>query len=269
MKRSHRRQLISLSLLAILLVDPLSIALALNAGKAVSAQSAVTASAVVVPAQITELGFLVSGLAGEISVSEGDEVQAGQTLMVVNVPELEFAVAAAEEGLRAAQAEVKIQSYRRIKVRRGGRVFLEVVPSEVRQLASARAQEAQVALEIAQANLAQGTLIAPHDGTVVSIQVIPGEFVRRNEAVVTLASLDHLQIETTDLSELDITKVRLGGSADVFVEALNAHLHGQVIAVSPIANVVGGDVVFKVTIALDEQPKGLLWGMTAEVNISE
>jgi hypothetical protein len=32
---------------------------------------------------------------------------------------------------------------------------------------------------------------------------------------------------------------------------------------------VGGDIVFKVTIALDEQPKGLLWGMTAEVTIGD
>jgi hypothetical protein len=30
---------------------------------------------------------------------------------------------------------------------------------------------------------------------------------------------------------------------------------------------VGGDVVFKVTIAPDTQPEGLLWGMTAEVEI--
>jgi hypothetical protein len=30
---------------------------------------------------------------------------------------------------------------------------------------------------------------------------------------------------------------------------------------------VGGDVVFKVTIDLDNQPQGLLWGMSADVKI--
>jgi hypothetical protein len=30
---------------------------------------------------------------------------------------------------------------------------------------------------------------------------------------------------------------------------------------------VGGDVVFKVTIDLDEKPQGLLWGMSTDVNI--
>ena len=48
---------------------------------------------------------------------------------------------------------------------------------------------------------------------------------------------------------------------------LNKDLNGKVIRISPIANTVGGDVVFKVTIDLDEQPQGLLWGMTAEVQI--
>jgi hypothetical protein len=32
---------------------------------------------------------------------------------------------------------------------------------------------------------------------------------------------------------------------------------------------VGGDVVFKVTIAFDRQPENLMWGMTAEVTIEE
>jgi hypothetical protein len=34
-----------------------------------------------------------------------------------------------------------------------------------------------------------------------------------------------------------------------------------------MADTVGGDVIFKVTIAPDGQPEGLLWGMTAEVEI--
>ena len=51
------------------------------------------------------------------------------------------------------------------------------------------------------------------------------------------------------------------------IEALEETFNGEVMAISPIADTVGGDVVFKVTIAFDEQPKDLLWGMTAEVTI--
>jgi hypothetical protein len=42
-----------------------------------------------------------------------------------------------------------------------------------------------------------------------------------------------------------------------------------VVSISPIADTVGGDVVFKVTITFDNQPADLLWGMTAEVTIEE
>jgi hypothetical protein len=59
----------------------------------------------------------------------------------------------------------------------------------------------------------------------------------------------------------------MGDSASIFVEALNRNISGKVIGISPIASTVGGDVVFKVTIAPDTQPEGLLWGMTAEVEI--
>jgi hypothetical protein len=50
---------------------------------------------------------------------------------------------------------------------------------------------------------------------------------------------------------------------------LNENVSGKVIGISPRADMVGGDVVFKVTIAFDQQPENVLWGMTAEVTIEE
>ena len=97
--------------------------------------------------------------------------------------------------------------------------------------------------------------------------MIPGEVVQQGQAVTALATLNNLQIETTDLGERDILKVKVGDPASVNIEALNGTFPGRVIAISPKADTRGGDVVFKVTIALDKQPKGLLWGMTAEVTI--
>jgi hypothetical protein len=76
-------------------------------------------------------------------------------------------------------------------------------------------------------------------------------------------------VETTDLSEREITKIRLGAPVTISIEALNQEFPGKVIGLSPRANTVGGDVVFKVTIAFDTQPQSLLWGMTAEVTIEE
>jgi multidrug efflux pump subunit AcrA (membrane-fusion protein) len=158
-----------------------------------SAQRTVTASAVIVPAQVSELGFLISGIAKEVPVGQGDSVKAGQTLIVLDTPNLEFAVAEAEAALRFAQAQAEIRSNEIIKkfliiYRRDTTLVKKLrlsVPHEVIEMANADVQQAQASVEIAQANLAQGTP-SLHDGT-IALLVIPGEFVPRI-AVVTLAT---------------------------------------------------------------------------------
>ena len=246
----------------------LMIALVLSGTPAFAAQQgSVVASAVVVPAHITRLSFLMSAQVKEVAIKEGDQVSAGQTLATLNTPELEYNLIAAQEAFRSKQAYAELQRYKRVLDIRKGKKFWDVVPPEVREKADAQAASARAALEIAQATLAQSTLIAPYEATVVSVDVVPGEYVKGNQIVITLATLDVLQLETTDLSERDITKVKVGAPASIFIEALDETFNGEMIAISPIAETVGGDVVFKVTIAFDEQPQDLLWGMTAEVTI--
>lgn len=268
-KRSYWLRLVCFSLMVMTLINPASAVSASGANNLVSVQTTVTASAVVVPAHVAELGFLMSAIAREIPVKEGDTVKAGQTLMVLDTPDLQFAVTEAEAALHSAQAYADLQKYKKVKDRRNGKIFYDTVPEVYRQRADVKVQQAQVALELAQLNLAQSTLTAPFDGTVASISVIPGEFVPSDQAVVTLATLNALQLETTDLSERDITKVKLGAPVNIFIEALNADYTGKVVSISPKADTDSGDVVFKVTIAFDEQPQNLLWGMTAEVTIEE
>jgi HlyD family secretion protein len=229
----------------------------------------VVASAVVVPAQISRLSFLTSAPVKDIAVREGDEVTAGQMLIVLSTPELEYNVLAAQEAFRSRQAYAELQRYKRVLDIRKGKKFWDVVPPEVRQKADAEAVSAQAALEIAQASLAQTTLVSPFDANVAFVDVTPGEFVQANQIVITLATLNTLQLETTDLSERDISKVKIGAPVAIFVEALNQSFTGNVLGISPRADTIGGDVVFKVTIGFDKPPQNLLWGMTAEVTIGE
>ena len=237
----------------------------------VSDPDLVIASAVVLPVQVTQLGFTISALVKEVLVKEGDGVQAGQTLIVLDAPELEFAVVAAEAAYKSASLHAKLQDADRVKVvnQYTGRVTFVSLSGEVKIKAESKAAQAQAALESAQASLAQTILIAPFDGTVTSIGVIPGELAQADQIVLTLARLDTLQIETTDLSERDIVRVKIGQRVNVSIAALDVTVTGKVIRISPIAKTIGGDVVFPVTIQLDKQPAGLLWGMTAEVEISK
>lgn len=216
----------------------------------------VVASAVVVPEQTSRLSFVIPGTLKEMATKGGEVVKAGQTLAVLNEPELEFAAAQAEAAARAA--EFRYQYWIPARLDR---------PPERRQLAEQVFIQSQKALETARAGLTQAAIKAPFDGTVVKIDAVPGEMIQSGQVVITLARLDHLRIETTDLSERDLLSLQIGQAATVFVEALGGQLTGKVAAISPIADRLGGDVVFKVTIELDSPPEELRWGMTAEVNI--
>ena len=230
----------------------------------------VIASAKVLPVQVSELGFTTSATIKEISVSEGELVQAGQPLVVLDTPELEFAVVAAEQAYASKSLAAELQKADKVKYvdPDSGKVSWYNLPREVYLKALSRADQSKAAWDSAAASLAQSTLLAPYDGMVVDIQVIPGETVQPGQTVLTLVDLGDLQIKTTDLSERDIPRVKFGQSVDVYIEALDVTIEGKVVRISPISETVGGDVVYPVTIELSEQPEGLLWGMTAEVQIA-
>lgn len=227
----------------------------------------VTASAQVVPASSAQLGFVLSANVKEVRVGEGDTVSTGQALIVLDALELSYAETAAEEALKSAVANEFIQSSGRRKW--NGFKFVWVAgPPEQRQLAHARVLQAQARLEAAQAELAQATLFAPFDGTVASIDVSPGELVRAGQLVAVMGDLKHFRIETTDLSEREISRIRVGQRASVQLKALSNVLIGTVSSIMPEAGQSpDGDTIYKVSIELDQQPSELRWGMTGDVEI--
>jgi multidrug efflux pump subunit AcrA (membrane-fusion protein) len=192
--------------------------------------NAVSASAFIVPQKKAELSFASVGRVKAVDVEVGDPVKAGQ----VQVKYLQ----------RVGTDEVHLQS------------------------AQAEADRAQALLDSANATLAaQSTLVAPFDGTVVAVDVSAGETVVPGRVVITMGDLSRFRVETKDLSERDIPRVQIGQSARVFIEALNEEFSGKVTDISRVSSTVGGDVVFKVTVDLDRQPEGLLWGMSGDVTI--
>jgi RND family efflux transporter MFP subunit len=237
-------------------------------GAETSELNQVKASAVVAPSQESRLSFVISGMVEDITVEEGDQVQAGQALVKLDTTEQEFDIVAAQAALTSAEIDAQIQRQRRRQFDFDTFNFGYVsTAGEKIQAADAKVDQMQSALDAAKASLAQATLVAPFGSTAVRVDVAPGEYVRPGQVIIELARLDDLQIETTDLSELNIAAVKIGQPATVFVEALNEEFPGKVTAISPISNTIGGDVVFKVTIQLDKKPENLLWGMSADVEI--
>jgi HlyD family secretion protein len=137
-------------------------------------------------------------------------------------------------------------------------------PDKLR-VAQARLDNAQTELSAAQAALDNLTLAAPFAGTVSQVNVQSGEWVLAGQAILVIADLGHLQIETTDLSERDVPQVSVGQPVSVLVKALNQQVSGRVSEIAPLADSLGGDVVYKTTIELDGQLPGIRAGMSVDV----
>jgi HlyD family secretion protein len=181
--------------------------------------------------------------------------------------QLDAAMAGAGARGRAAESAVQVATAQRDAAQAQLDLLLAGASAEEIAAAKAAIAQAQAALEAARATLDEATLRAPFSGTVARLEVSPGETVMPGQVVLVLADLSRLQVVTTDLSERDVEQVSVGQQATVYVEALNTEIGGQVAGIASQANTAGGDMVYKVTIELDEQPPGLRWGMSAEVEI--
>jgi multidrug efflux pump subunit AcrA (membrane-fusion protein) len=214
----------------------------------------VSASAEVVPLHKVNLSFPLTGTVSSVDVQVGDLVSAGDTLVTLDTLILEAKVAEADANVAAAETEV--------------RYLRRVGPGEEQLNAKiAMVDRANAALAQAQATLALATLTAPIDGTVVSVDIAPGETATPGLVVIILGDLTNMRVETIDLSEQDVPAVRIGQPATVFIDALGREFEGEVVDIARSSDTIGGDVVYKVTIELSGQPEGLRWGMSAEVEI--
>jgi RND family efflux transporter MFP subunit len=222
--------------------------------KPAASSSGVTASGEVVPVHKASLSFPMTGIVDSVVVKEGDKVTTGQPLVVLDTKILDANVGEAQAGLAAAQTQVK---------------YLKRIGTDQEHIDSAQADvdRAQATLDSTKATLAQATLTAPFDGTIASVSISPAETVVPGQIVIMIGDLSNFRVETTDLSERDVTGVNIGQQANVTVQAINQTLKGKVIDVARVSTTVGGDVVYKATISLDTQPQGLRWGMTTDVAI--
>lgn len=170
----------------------------------------------------------------------------------------ELDVDQAEAELQAAKAEVANAE------KAFDRVKNEADPEAV-TLAQSRISNAQAQLEASQAALDDMEIKAPFDGTVGKLEIHTGEWVNPGQLILAMVDLKHLQVETTDLSERDVVKVKVGEPVTVFIKAMDKNVTGAVTEIAPLADTLGGDVVYKTIISLDEIPEGLLPGMSVDV----
>ncbi|GAB4440831.1 MAG: hypothetical protein OHK0015_37380 [Chloroflexi bacterium OHK40] len=164
-------------------------------------------------------------------------------------------IAAAQAGVASAEANL---------------AELEAEPTEATlSSAAARVRGAEVTLKQAELALEKATLSAPIAGTVAEINLKVGEVPAATGAVIVLADFSSWQIETEDLTELSVVKVREGDQVTVTFDALPGfELPGTVTRIKPLGENRQGDIVYTVVVAPNSWDDRLRWNMTASVVIS-
>jgi multidrug efflux pump subunit AcrA (membrane-fusion protein) len=140
-------------------------------------------------------------------------------------------------------------------------------PEEVR-VAQAAIDQADVAVQAAQVALERCQVRASFAGTVGAVLVREGESVSPGQALATLGDLTTLQVETTDLAEIDVVRVAAGQKATITLDALpNQVLIGHVVSIAPMPTAGADGVHYTAIIAFDKLGPAIRWGMTAFVSI--
>ena len=129
------------------------------------------------------------------------------------------------------------------------------------QLANAKAQ-----VDAAQSSLDGYDLKAPFDGTITDVNVEVGQLVGGEVPAAQIADLSEFHVETSDLTELEVVKVSEGQRVEIVPDALpDLVLDGVVERVAESFRSQAGDIVYAVTIRLEDTDPSLRWGMTVEV----
>lgn len=165
--------------------------------------------------------------------------------------------------IEAAQADVAIAEADLERLLAGAQ------PAEAAE-ARARIEEAQVALEQAERALERAILRAPMSGMVAALNVRAGEVADPSLVAVRLADARTWRVETTNLSELGVTRLREGDPAIIRLSSLpDLEIPGKVTGIKPLGRSQDGDVtLYTVIITPDRMDDRLRWNMTAQVQIT-
>lgn len=136
------------------------------------------------------------------------------------------------------------------------------------QLAAAQARltTAKAAVTNAQSALDSLKLKASMGGTVVDVNVLPGQQVTALQTLMSVADFSNWVVETDNLTETEIVNVTVGQKVKIVLDALpDVELAGTVTHINDRFVETRGDVTYTVTVTLDETDPRMRWGMTAAV----
>lgn len=212
------------------------------------------------------IGVRVAGRIDRYFVEEGDRVEPGQALVLLDPRDYEAAVTRAEAALGVARANAALKARQLERARSlagSGVISREELDLRVAEADATAATVRQAEAELAQArvSLDYTTLRAPRRGVIlaklkeVGEIAVPGGFSGSGD-LIRMANLEDLRGQV-DITESDLAKVRLGQPALVVPDAYPDRRYDAVVAkLYPQVDRQKGTLRVEVRI---EQPDDVLW----------
>jgi RND family efflux transporter MFP subunit len=198
-----------------------------------------TGSVAAPPNHDVRVSALAAGRIADLSVAEGDRVEAGQVIAKIDDRPYRDQVSQAEAGVAQAQANVENTKLNLARnedlVQKGiaARKELEDARAEAR-VAEASLKQATAALSLAQLQVSRTEIHSPIAGTVVKRFVSGGEQVDGTAAmpIVEVASLGEVEL-MANVPAADLRRLPIGTPVQLSSSALTGrHFTGHVVAVS-------------------------------------
>ena len=232
-------------------------------------------------ATTSQLAAQMMGNLVEIRVHEGDHVQRGQVLAVIDDAQpraaLDRAVAAdlaAQQETSASEsdftlAEATLKRYQMLYDRKSvsPQEFDEVkaryeAAQARREMARAGQAQAKAALQQARTALGYTHIVAPFEGLVTDKKADIGMLASPGMPVFTVEDLGRYRLEAT-VNETDLRYVRQGRQVSVSIDALgDRELKGKVIEIVPAADPASRSFLVKVELPSDPELRSGLFGRT-------
>ncbi len=230
-------------------------------------------------AETSQLAAQMMGTIVEIRVHEGDRVQRGQVLAVLDEAQpraaLDHATAAdlaSQQGITAADsdlalAEATFNRYQTLYEKKS------VSPQEFdevraryqgaqarRDMARAGQTQAKAALQQARTALSYTHILAPFDGLVTEKKADVGTLASPGLPIFTVEDLRRYRLEAT-VNETDLRYVRMGEQIRVIIDAVgDKELKGRVIEIVPAADSASRSFLVKIEVPSDPALRSGLFG---------
>lgn len=261
--------------------------------------NSISLSGNITPTETVKLSFEIPGTITDITVNEGDYVQAGQVISTLDTKDYNLKVKAAQAQYDAAKKQIDNEipakiaqaqsaldltkaTYDRLKALYdvGGisqsqmdeittklNVDTETLNTAIsaKDVAETSLQQAQAALDLANSNIKSTTLTSPISGVILKKLNEAGENTAAGYPVVAIGNVDKVYIEV-GVPDDSIEKIQKGMNVTAKVYGIDKDVTGTVEEIGQLSDTATR--TFPVKILVDNTDKKLKAGMTCKVDIS-